>query len=48
MGLNLKEEKESDNKFDENKKIEIEKMIEDREIARQNKTLKKPTKSEIN
>ena len=41
MGLNLKEEKESDNKFDENKKIEIEKMIEDREIARQNKNFKK-------
>ena len=41
LGLNLKEEKESDNKFDENKKIEIEKMIEDREIARQNKNFKK-------
>ncbi len=41
LGLNLKEEKESDNKFDENKKIEIEKMIEDREVARQNKNFKK-------
>ena len=42
LGLNLKEEKNnSENVINENKKKVIEKMIEDRQIARQNKDFKK-------
>ena len=42
LGLNLKEEKNnSENVINENKKKIIEKMIEDRKIARQNKDFKK-------
>ena len=41
LGLNLEEIKISENLIDENKKKEIEKMIEDRRIARQKKDFKK-------
>ena len=42
LGLNLKEEKDNSvNIIDKNKKKEIEKMIKDRQIARQTKDFKK-------
>ena len=42
LGLNLKEEKDNSvNIIDKNKKKEIEKMINDRQIARQTKDFKK-------
>ena len=42
LGLNLKEEKNNlENVINENTKKVIEKMIEDRKIARQNKDFKK-------